>query len=180
MFNDYVRKAKNGDKVAMFYLVEALRPIRISLCRRFSSIDSEDLEQDLILVLIDCVDSFVEGECSFQWYVRERSRYFCLDRIKEKRCQSLDDFDENGNRFVDGVMDDFNLEEFVSDYNLREKILLSVSKLPPRVRFVIYFHFFGCLSLKEIADKMGVSVSTVFRLKEKGLRILRPELKEFI
>lgn len=180
MFNEYVMKAKAGNKVALFYLIEALKPIRVSLCRRFSSLSSEDLDQDLILVLIEAVDDFKEGGSSFPWFVRERSRYFCLDLIKERKCSSLDDFDENGKRIVDSVRDDFDLEDFVSDFNLREKILLSISRLPSDVRFVIYFHFFRGDSLSVISKRMGVSVSTVSRLKKRGLRLLRPDLRDFV
>lgn len=176
--NELVSSAKNGDKVALYNLIAVLKPIRKSLISKFSKFDSEDLDQDLILVLIECVDSFLEGECSFQWYVREKSRYFCLDLAKEMGCLSLDEVDDNGISFMDMIDSGEVLEDLVFDFNLREKVLLEVSRLEPKVRFVIYFHFFKEFSLKEIAEKMNVSVSTVFRLKEKGVKVLKKSLGE--
>lgn len=175
---DLVNRSKAGDKVALYNLIAILRPIRVSMIRKFPRLDPEDLDQDLIILLIESLEDFDERKCSFQWYVREKSRYYCLDLLKKKECFSIEERDENGISFIDSLDSGLVLDDLVCDSSIRDRIFLEISKLEPRVRFVIYFHFFKDHSLKEIGVKMNTSISSVYRLKEKGVKILRKSLKD--
>jgi RNA polymerase sigma-70 factor (family 1) len=74
-----------------------------------------------------------------------------------------------------------NEEYAVTDYLIREKQLQEIienemAALPPRMREVFELSRKKYLSHKEIAEKMGISESTVTDQVKKALKILKPKI----
>lgn len=60
---------------------------------------------------------------------------------------------------------------------IREKVKYAASKLPDKCREVFMLSRFEQLSQQEIADKMGISVSTVKKHLTRALTVLRSEFR---
>jgi RNA polymerase sigma factor (sigma-70 family) len=67
-----------------------------------------------------------------------------------------------------------NTSEFdSSDYDaLRDQI----ANLPGQVRSAVTLHFLDGLPIAEVADQLGVSVRTAYRMKDQGVELLRAAL----
>ena len=70
--------------------------------------------------------------------------------------------------------------DFLEYNELKEKIDISIQKLPEHCRIVFEMSRFDDLKNREIAEKLGVTQKTVEAHLTKALKILRNDLKEYL
>jgi len=58
-----------------------------------------------------------------------------------------------------------------------QMLLLAVNKLPPKCRSVFVMRMIDGMSQRDIADELGISVSTVEKHLSKGLQLCRAEIQ---
>ena len=68
----------------------------------------------------------------------------------------------------------------VSYKELRKKVLSAMDELPEQCRMVFHLRRFDELNYQEIADTMGITVSTVKNHMNKALRVLRSKLTDYL
>lgn len=73
-----------------------------------------------------------------------------------------------------------NLDEIYTLKELQELLSKTLAKLPEEYRIAFEMSRMEGKSLNEIAEKMGVSVRTVERYRNKALEILKQELKDYL
>lgn len=105
-------------------------------------------------------------------YLKTALKYKVIDayRVQQLHYKNIDNIIQE-NAIPDLMPDDeLNIKE------LQKKLLELVSKLPPKCREVFVKSRFEHLSHQCIADRMGISVSTVKKHLNKAIHILRNEL----
>lgn len=154
--------------------IEKYAPIRKSLVKKFSFFDSEDLDQDLILVMLEAIKDYRKEDSNFPYFLKKRCLWYCLDLAKKKRPDfSLNSLDDNGVEFLDSLSDGLPLEEVFCE-DLDKKSLLSlVAGLPKRERFVVFNYYYRRKNLREIANIMKLSLASVSRIHKSGLKLLK-------
>ncbi|MDX9881020.1 MAG: RNA polymerase sigma-70 factor [Prolixibacteraceae bacterium] len=107
-------------------------------------------------------------------YLTTMVRNQCSDYLKEqkKRGSSLpaDTYEKA----------DYSTEQEIDRNNFEEKLVVALSKLPPRCRMAFEYSRFENMTNKEIASEMNISVKGVEALIGRSLKSLRDELKEFL
>lgn len=172
-----VAKARLGDEEAFLDLVDRLAPIRKSLIGQFPTLDPDDLDQDLVLVLRDCIRTYDPSLTSFAYYVRTYSRYHCLNKTKEPKVLSLDAKDDDGRSLMDIVMADVDIEtDYVRDLRLL-KLYESLRDLDKLYRQIIDMYYFYGMGLAEIGHFLGYSTGHISRLKKCAEDMVKKNLQ---
>lgn len=70
-------------------------------------------------------------------------------------------------------------EKYYSNQELRTNIDLAILNLPETYHDVIYMRFVHNLSYQQIADTMGLPISTIETRIYRGKALLQKELKEY-
>ena len=177
--NELVRAARSGSQRAVSELIDRLSPIRKSLINQYSGLDSDDLDQELTLVLLDCINSYDEDMAAFSYYVKMMSYYYCLDKAKSQVVLSLDiPAGDEKSSLVELLVSDENTEKSALELRDRDLINQIIKVLSTTERRVLYLLYYKGLNLSEIGGYMGYSTTHAGRIRDKALRSLRRECKK--
>lgn len=159
-------------------IIADFEPLRKSLCRRFSYLGPEDLDQDLILLILENLENYEKDQSNLPYYIKKICTWYCLDRAKaHKNTLSLEEKDEEGLELKEKIPSNQSTEEIFSDEERRYYIRRKVENLEEIERYVIVGHYFENVSLKNLGENLGLSPATISRIHKRALRKLR---KEFI
>ncbi len=136
-----------------------------------NSCEAEDLAQEIMLQLIDCIksgreiehiSSFIYTVCCYTWskYLRSNKRYWDYADIEEARY----------------VADIVNIEQEAENNILGDSLRKAISQLAKIQREIILMHYYENKTTKEISRILGINDSTI-RLY---LGNIRRDLKEKI
>jgi RNA polymerase sigma-70 factor (ECF subfamily) len=173
--NVLLDELKKGDSKAFDLVFEKYYA---NLCRfAFSVIQDQDMSQSLVQnVFIKLWERrFVLGQIdNLAGYLVAMSKNQISDYRKEQRFLSPDPEGRKGTEM------DNSTENEVLRRDFEERLLIALSKLPPRCRLAFEFSRFEDMSHKEIAREMNISVKGVEALIGRSLKTLRNELREFL
>lgn len=175
-----IQKLKQGDKEAFRIFFECFYPKLMALaCRFVDEPTAKDLVQEVFVsywenkkeIEVDHIYSFL---C--KWLQNS-----CLNYLKH---QLIVEEYENRVRiaearmtFIDEKTDTNEVLKQVINQDIREVIVTSVNKLPPKCRQVFYLYYFQDMSQKEIATLLNISVRTVEAHVRQAILFLRKDLK---
>jgi RNA polymerase sigma factor (sigma-70 family) len=138
--------------------------------RRNSPVDTDlaDLRQEIY----ERVFVAARGELPLnpRAYLITVARNFLIDRARRARIVSVDLFAELEEAGAD--IDMFATERQLNARDELRRTLDAVSRLPPRCREVVRLRKVEGLSTREVADRMGVSLSTVEKETQFGMRAI--------
>ena len=180
-------RLQRGDESALWQLWEHVKRFALAIVRRYtptSSVDVDDLLQCAFLGVRAAAFAH-DGRHAFlsliAWAIRRECRHaLSLDRRREPDCVSYDapmgDDPEDGS-FLDGYADESLPEssEALELEELRRDVQEAVSALPDRQQGIIRQHYFGGLTLEEIAKDQGVTRERIRQIEEKGFERLRKD-----
>lgn len=172
---DLIRRLKAGDRLAFdeIYSLYARRLHAFALHVSRSAHDAEDILQDVFVRLWLHRDSIQSVE-SLKSLLFTMARNRLVNAYKARwnmmsydaaSCPEHDKEDTAGN--CASCMEYFELESL---------IMARIEELPPTQRAVVCMSRFDEMSHQQIADKLGLSVSTVKNALSMGLRTLRNSL----
>ena len=96
------------------------------------------------------------------------------EQVKAKRADLLDNYN-----YEQDSQDDFVDELYEQKLESQRKIVLNaMTKLNPKVRFVLESRFLNKMSRKEIAEKMGISEKDVHTYQKRGVKYLKKIINE--
>jgi RNA polymerase sigma-70 factor (ECF subfamily) len=105
-------------------------------------------------------------------YLVSMVRNRCIDYLrKTKKTEKINST---------GILYFANLEDETQAHEFEEHLILALASLPERTREAFEYSRFECLTYKEIAEKMGISLKAVEALISRALIVLRRELNDFI
>ena len=174
---EIIRAAKDGDMEAWRSMYERYRNVlkllvrsRVpaSTRRRY---DADDALQSAFLSAFREIDSYeYRGEGSFLAWITQ-----ILQRRIASRTRRVEDLAAHQSGPVSvGPDSGPSPSEACSRAEQTAHLLQAMGDLPERERQVLTLRFFDKQTIEQIATEMGVSQSTVSRLLERGVLLLKP------
>ena len=180
--NDLVgRVIENNDHQAFAQLVERYQKMVVTTCRGFvqSYADAEDLAQDVFIELFESLPGFRNESKLSTWIYRiavNKSLNFVRRRKREVLLNNLYFWNKDSNSLALGQAVSPEGEQAMLDAERSKQLKLAINKLAENQRVALILSRYQELSYKEIAEVMGVSVSSVesllFRAKENLRKML--------
>ena len=139
----------------------------------------EDLVQETWLRVLERGSSY-DGCARFEPWLFTIARNLAIDQLRKRRMDSLDTHDHNGEPNQDALSpispapSPFEQAARTED---AQRLAGSLATLEPIYREALMLRFQEDLSLKEIADVTGASVSTVSSRIYRALAVLRANMK---
>ena len=194
-----------GDSASRCKLIERYAPMATAVARRMrvptgALIGRDDVESAALIGLIDAVDRYDPARgVPFEGYAGLRIRGAVLDELRrvddhtrgERRRARVDVADtdpeigsygltlsldlllESGDR--DWAADDEATDRY-DNQDLRMRVESALKCLPPRQREVLARYYGDSLTLRESAEKMGISEARACQLHGRAIHNLRREL----
>ena len=198
-----------GDSASRCTLIERYAPMATAVARRMrvptgALLGRDDVESAALIGLIDAVDRYDPARgVPFEGYAGLRIRGAVLDELRrvddhtrgERRkarvdvadtepeigayslTMSLDLLLESGDR--DWAADDEATDRYESQ-DLRMRVESALKCLPPRQREVLARYYGESLTLRESAQKMGISEARACQLHGRAIHNLRRELAAIV
>ena len=180
---DLVRKAQAGDGGAMNELLKAAYKNVLFQCQRIMKHpeDAEDMAQEVLIKIYETLDTLREPEHFISWANTIATRR-CLNerRRSPKDLQFLED--EDGNSVLDDLeeLDQQSMPEAALDNEeTRRMVRELIDKLPESQRVAVMSHYNAEMSVKEIAELLGVSENTVKSRLNYGRKAIEKGVKEY-
>ena len=151
----------NKEKVVKEYL-----PLVRSIATKYNKlgIPHEDLEQEGMIGLLEAADKYEEDKgAKFSTYATYWIKKYILAAVDKEKKHSLNSTNLN---------EEITKDKKAISIKQTENFDLS-SDMPENEKTVLTMLFQDELTLKEIAEELGISRERVRQLKEKGLRRMR-------
>jgi len=166
-----VRQCMAGDQHAWQQLVAGQHRRIYAICYRFtgSSMDAEDLTQEVFLKLYRNLASFDTHKGSFQTWITTLARNLLVDHFRRTRLERATDSldagyndDGHGATMADRLADTRPTQEaHASGLELRAKIQQALKQLSPELREAVVFRDLEDMDYKEIAQVLRIPEGTV-------------------
>ncbi|HZJ99799.1 MAG TPA: sigma-70 family RNA polymerase sigma factor [Tissierellaceae bacterium] len=181
MFQELVKRAREGDMDAKEEIINKLQPLLVSSIRRyyFNKNEFEDLMQEGNLKILESIYSYDEDKgVFFLGYIKTMLKYMYLDKHKIKIYSSLNEKTLEGDgEIIDLLLSDD--EDILEDIVLREdveKLREKLGVLTNRQRKIVLFFYIEKISISKIADRLGISYRTVVNTKTRAIEKLRKNI----
>ena len=183
MFQELVKKAKQGDVDSKREIVMNLQPLLVSSIRKYYNIreEYEDSMQDGNLLILECIETYDYGQgVYFLAYIKSKLMYLYLNKNKIKKHASLNERLEDG----EGEVIDLIQSE---DMDILERLILSqgnmdlynaYEKLSEREKQIISLFYIKGDNMKEISEELEISYRTVVNTKTNAIAKLRKYLEK--
>lgn len=130
--------------------------------------DSEDLAADVFVKVYEKYDSFDNTKASVSTWIFTITRNAVIDYFRTSK-----DYDE----VPETIAADTSVEDEVCNNDMLDSLAKALRNLDERERDIIVMRYYEGVSLKDIADKMGISYAYVRVLQKKALQALRDYLE---
>ncbi len=174
-----VAEALNGNDDAFRVIVERYqKPVFNMAFRMCGDYDeAADLTQEAFLQVYRVLDKYDDSKKFFSWMYRV-SHNICVNVLnkKPKNVVAMDEIQENKLYSEDPLAQP---EKYYSNRELRQNIDEAIMNLPETYHDVIYMRFVHSLSYQEIADALGLPISTIETRIYRGKALLQKALKEY-
>ena len=183
-----MRQFQSGDGVAFEILFDRYSTHLINFAHRFlfSREESEDAAQEVLLRIHGARDRYDSSRPFRPWLFSIASRLIS-NRLRQKKRHPLVSLfhsaDEGGDESIPlDVPDrwDSGPEQIVEKHHLAAHIQSVLSRLPENQHTAVVLARFEEMSHEEIAQTMGISVSSVKSLLFRARQSLKNDLKQFI
>lgn len=172
-----IQRLKKGDISGMDQLVRnhQTKAIRTAYLIIHDEELAEDVVQETFLRIYQRIRYFDETR-PFEPYLL-RSVVHTAINIAEKMCREIPLSQFDGQRFVEGlIVKAASVEDQLEYAQLKERILTSLSKLPPRERALIVERYYLEMSEKEMAVEHEVAPGTI----KWSLHMARRRMRTFL
>lgn len=170
------KQALSGDKAAFSYLYETFAPVLYNYSYRFTGDQAftEDCIQELFLRLLERGSNLSETD-SIKFYLFRALRRDIVRRLDARDQQTLPLLERDTDFRVEFTHEPSWLEHRISEE--RSAHLLSLlNRLPARQKEVVYLRFYDELPYDEIAQIMGISQLSTYKVLYKALASLGKHL----
>ncbi len=130
--------------------------------------DAEDLAADVFVKVYEKYDSFDDTKASVSTWIFTITRNAVIDYFRTSK-----DYDE----VPETIAADTSVEDEVCNNDMLDSLAKALRNLDERERDIIVMRYYEGVSLKDIADKMGISYAYVRVLQNKALQALRDYLE---
>lgn len=167
---------KKGDHVAFKELYNRYWAIMLNTAyKRLDSRDAaEEVVQELFVTLYTKRENIRENE-NLEGYMRTALKRKVLNTFRSQQVH---------NKYLDSVIAENRIETRSADHELQVKELsrkleIAASKMPEKCRQVFILSRIEQLSNRSIAEKLGISVSTVEKHISKAMKIMASDFSDY-
>lgn len=181
-FTDLVERAKNGDQDATTQLYKMTYNNVSMTVRSVAPLDEDtafDIMQNTYVKAFHNLSQLKEPE-AFRGWIKTISRNLTIDYLRKKKVvlfsQMVSTDSDEAIEFEDERTE--NLPDIVIDQKETRRLVDEIlSGLPEEQRIIITMHFYEQLSVKEIAEILGISEGTVKSRINYGKKKIRVEVE---
>lgn len=182
-----VIRAKNGNKEDLLKVLKQYKPFIFKTARKFNikNYDIYDLEQIGYMAIINALSKYRTGSCTFSTYayesIKNAYRYTARQNSKHERELSLNSAVApygSATEYISCIDSLENLEETILRAEEAIEMKKAVSKLPPLELELILMVYYKGLSLKEYANKKGMTYYQAAKKKDYVLYKLGNQFKQ--
>lgn len=138
------------------------------ICSKINNVhDAEDLTADVFVKIYAKLDTFDENKASLSTWIYTVTRNTLTDYYRTRKVFSEMSEDIDGETSV---------EDEICNSEALENLANVLETLEKCERDIIILHYYSGKTLKEIAEKLGISYSYVKILQNKALENLRKKL----
>jgi len=167
--------AKNGNQEDLLKVLKQYKPFIFKTARKFNirNHDIYDLEQIGYMAIINALSKYRTGSCTFSSYayesIKNAFRYTARQTSKQNKELSLNSAVDpygTGTEYINCIDSTENLEEDVLKTEEAREVKRVVSKLPPQEMELVMMVYYKGLSLKNYADKKGMTYYEASKKKD--------------
>ena len=178
---EYLKLTKQGDKVARDELIKHnLYIVKRIIENQYKDYNNkEELFAIGIVGLIRGIDTYkIENKSGLYNYLYKVTSRFIKNYLEQNKFEKeyLEDY-KNDFDLLSDLEDDYCKEE--EQYLKREFFEKYILRLTKNQQLIIKYHFYDCLSLTEIANKLGVTPQNVSSMLIRALNKMRRELTKY-
>ena len=176
----YIDAIINGDTKVFTVLIDRYKHMVFTLALKIlkNREEAEEVSQDVFVKVYQVLHSF-KGDSKFSTWIYKIAYYRSLDYLKKQKrglsTSSLDSDKEYHLPSIENNLDALEINE------RKQAIKSAIDELPEDDTVVITLHYFEELSLKEIAEIIGVEANTVkvrlFRSRKRLAQLLKSRLE---
>jgi RNA polymerase sigma factor (sigma-70 family) len=179
--------AKNGNKEDLLKVLKQYKPFIFKTARKFNirNHDIYDLEQIGYMAIINALSKYRTGSCTFSSYayesIKNAFKYTARQNSKHNRELSLNsevDFYSRTTEYIDCIDSLENLEDDILKSEEALEVKRAVSKLPPQEMELVMSVYYKGLSLKDYAEKKGMTYYQASKKKDYVLYKLSNQFKQ--
>jgi RNA polymerase sporulation-specific sigma factor len=179
--------AKNGNKEDLLKILKQYKPFIFKTAQKYNikNYDIYDLEQIGYMAILSALTKYRTGSCTFSSYayecIKNAFRYTARQNSKHNNELSLnsavDDY-RMPTEYIDCIDSLEDLEETVLRSQEASEIKKAVSKLSPLEMELILMIYYNGLSLKDYAEKKGMTYYQASKKKDYILYKLGNQFKQ--
>ena len=130
---------------------------------------AEDLASEVFLKIYEKIDTFDAEKASLSTWIFTITRNRLTDYYRTRRVYE---------EIPETMKDDSSVEEEVCNKEALEELADALERLDSRERDIIILRYYSGCTLKDIADRLGISYAYVKILHNKALGLMRGYLGE--
>lgn len=171
-----LQRLQKGNQLAFGALFHKFQPALVFFANRLlfniGLSSAEEIVQDVFIKFYDRKDSFTSIE-KIRAFLYITTKNACLDQIAKEQVHQ-----KRYNKFMESFHEEDDssiIREIIYAEVLRE-VSMAIDTLPPKCRDVMERFFIHGMDAKEIANDLGITVSTVNNQKARAISILQKGL----
>jgi RNA polymerase sigma-70 factor (ECF subfamily) len=170
---DLIERSLKGDRISQRNLFEMYSAKMLAVCQRYArhSAEGEDIFQEGFIRVFANLDKF-NNEGSFEGWIRRIMINTALKSIKKKSFKNesigIEDYQEKENTIDPEVFSKLSVDDLLS----------LIDELPDGYKIVFNLYAIEGYSHKEIADLLGIEVSTSRSQLVKSRRMLQRKIDD--
>lgn len=169
---DYIVNNKILDDERIY---KAFEPLIISSIKNYY--DRADIFEELIddgktEIMYAIMEYDGSKNVPFNYYLKQRLRFFYLKKNPRRSVQSLNFTNEDGVELMNLIESDENIEQDFEDRLEIKELYEKVRKLPEKQQKIIYENFLREKSARVICKELNVKQSTFYNTRSKALENL--------
>ena len=129
--------------------------------------DAEDLSSEVFLKVYAKLDTYDENKSVLSTWIYTVTRNTLTDYFRTRKVFA---------EMPEDVEDEASVEDEICNAEMLENLANALEALPKRERDIIILHYYSGKTLKEVAERLGISYAYVKILQNKALKILRKKL----
>lgn len=126
---------------------------------------AEDLCSDVFLKIYEKIDTFDDSKASVSTWIFTITRNKLTDYYRTRKI--------SGGEIPEYLADDTSLEDDVCNDEMLDTLADALEKLDERERDIVILHYYSGMTLKAVAEKMGISYSYTKLLHNNALSRLQ-------
>lgn len=176
-----IEKAKRGDDDALYSLCESIagKVLTITKCLTGNTVDADDISQEVLIYICEKIGSLRNPKKFNGWLYKIIETEVKLHFRKNAKQRVVLDI----NNFLESIEEskaEFLPQEFTESAEVKQAVLESIDRLPPRQREAVILHYYCGQTVNQVAEAMDIDHSSVSKHLSSAREKMRVELQKQI